>query len=344
MLTYIRFYVKIRAKHEDGYLLMEDFLLKKLTAFTSEELAEYDKMAMGWLEKENFTISDARLTRGKSELLLLPHTRRTASPSHKHTFVEIMIVLSGSITHTVGGEAVRLSSGDMLFLNRHVSHSIDEVGEGDLAVNVIMTSEFLSSLAAELCGTVFTDFLEENAKSNGAGVYLHFRTVGKKQIENLIENLLFELTEYKSSTAILTRSVSLLFHYLSLKSKEVLIAGNTCMKIDEVRKSEILEYIKSNCRTATLTELSSKLYVSTPYLSKIIKGFFGKTFKELLVEERVRRAVELLTKTELPIGDIIQSLGYENHSYFHREFKRRTGTTPRALRCKGAGAFGRNRK
>ena len=139
---------------------MEEFLLKKLTAFTSEELEKYDRIAMGRLERENFVISDTRLTGGKSEITVLPHTRHSPSPAHKHTFVEIMIVLSGSVRHTVGSDEICLSKGDMLFLNRHLSHSIDEVGAGDLAVNIIMSSEFLSSLAAELCDTVFADFLK----------------------------------------------------------------------------------------------------------------------------------------------------------------------------------------
>ena len=97
---------------------------------------------------------------------------------------------------------------------------------------------------------------------------------------------------------------------------------------------EITSYIKENYRTANLSELAYKMHISPPYLSKSIKNYFGKTFKEMLVEERIKHAVELLTKTELPIGDIIRSVGYENHSYFHREFKRRTGVTPLTLRQK----------
>ena len=42
----------------------------------------------------------------------------------------MMIVLSGSITHKIGGKAVSLGTGDILFLNKHASHSIDLAGEG----------------------------------------------------------------------------------------------------------------------------------------------------------------------------------------------------------------------
>ncbi len=311
---------------------MEDFLLQKLTALTDEELLRYDRMAMAGISKDDFIISDTRLTRGKSDIIVLPHTRNSPTPLHRHTYVEIMIVLSGNVNHTINGKQVMLSAGDMLFLNRHVSHSIAYVGKNDIAVNIIMTSAFLGGLTSELYDTVFSDFLRENTKPDGAGIYLHFRTGGKKQIENLVENILFELTEYQSNTAILTRTVSLLFHYLSLKSKELLADGNAGMNKDEIRKAAILSYVRENYRTANLAELANMLYISSPYLSKIVRDYFSKTFKELLIDERSKRATELFAKTDLPIGDIIRSLGYENSSYFHREFKRRTGRTPLSIR------------
>ena len=45
-----------------------------------------------------------------------------------------------------------------------------------------------------------------------------------------------------------------------------------------------------------------------------------------------RQAVELMCETDLPISDIIAAVGYENGSYFHRVFKERYHTTPRAFR------------
>ena len=101
---------------------------------------------------------------------------------------------------------------------------------------------------------------------------------------------------------------------------------------DEVRRIEILSYVKSNYRIASLGELGERLYLSAPYLSKIIKDIFGKSFKDLVVDERMERARSAFLNTGLSVGDVIRSVGYENESYFHREFKKRYGTTPLALR------------
>ena len=37
----------------------------------------------------------------------------------------------------------------------------------------------------------------------------------------------------------------------------------------------------------------------------------------------------------MPIGEIILRVGYENSSYFHKEFKRRFGVTPKEYRRSG---------
>ena len=148
----------------------------------------------------------------------------------------------------------------------------------------------------------------------------------------IVENLLFELTEYSKDTGILRYTTALLFDYLSRNSDTLLRIASRLPDRDGVRRAQILGYIHTSYKTATLSELSELVFLSVPYLSKLISDYFGKSFKELLFDERMARATELIKKTKLPIADIINSVGYENESYFHREFKRKTGKTPLAVR------------
>ena len=93
-----------------------------------------------------------------------------------------------------------------------------------------------------------------------------------------------------------------------------------------------LNYIEQQYRTATLTELCENLHLPMHVLSKMIKKTTGFNFKELLQRKRLNKAVELMCETDLSISDIIAAVGYENNSYFHRVFKERFHTTPRAFR------------
>ena len=281
---------------------------------------------------EDFVVNEARLFGAGRSISARTHTRYVDFPIHRHNYVEMMIVLSGSITHEIDGEVLTLAKGELLLMNKHVSHSVLRSGKDDIGVNIIMSDRFIDGVTAELAGTVFSSLIKENGKADGAPIYLAFRYGGRKYIENAIENLLFELTEKGEDVGIMTGTVSLLLRYLSLENSELLRAMNVISSKDESRRIEILSYVKSSYRTASLGELGEKLYLSVPYLSKITKELFGKSFKELVVDERMERALAAFQNTSLSVGDIIRSVGYENESYFHREFKKRYGTTPLAVR------------
>ena len=284
---------------------------------------------------EDFIVNEARLFGVGRSISARTHTRYVDFPEHRHNYVEMMIVLSGSITHEIDGNELTLGKGELLLMNKHVSHSVRRSGKDDIGVNIIMSDSFIDGVAAELSGTVFSPLIKENAKDSGAPIYLAFRFGDKKYIENAIENLLFELTEKGEDVAIMSGTVSILLRYLSLENEELLRVGSVNTDKDEGRKNEILSYIKSSYRTASLGELSDKLYLTPPYLSKITSELFGKSFKELVVDERMERARAAFLNTSLSVGDVIRSVGYENESYFHREFKKRYGTTPLAMRKNG---------
>ena len=314
---------------------MEKYLLDILSRESEEETGILGGEVLNrkiYSGGEDFVINEARLFGVGRGISARTHTRYTDFPKHRHNYVEMMIVLSGSITHRIDGESLTLSTGEILIMNKHVTHSVDRSGKDDIGVNIIMSDRFIDGVAGELSGTVFSSLIKENAKDGGSAIYLAFRTGGRKYIDNAIENLLFELTVRGEDVGVMSGTVSLLLRYLSLENEELLLHGNVKADKEEARRLSILSYIKASYRTASLSELSDKLYLTVPYLSKLIKESFGKSFKELVVDERMERAKGAIEGTTLPIGDVIRSVGYENESYFHREFKKRYGYTPLAIR------------
>ena len=314
---------------------MEKYLLDFLSLESEEETGILGGEVLNrkiYSGGEDFVVNEARLFGPRQSISARTHTRYVDFPLHKHNYVEMMIVLSGSITHEIDGEELRLEKGEVLVMNKHVPHSVRRSGTDDIGVNIIMSDRFIDGVAAELSGTVFSSLIKENGKEDGAPIYLAFATEGRKYIENIIENLLFMLTEKEGDTGIMTGTVSLLLRYLSLENKELLKHGNHKADKDEARRLEILSYVRSSYRTASLSELGERLYLTVPYLSKITRELFGKSFKELVVDERMARAKTAFEATDMSVGDVIRSVGYENESYFHREFKKRYGITPLTMR------------
>lgn len=314
----------------------EEYLLSKLAQTTDEErriLAGEPFEPSLYFEDRALIKSEKMLGTKRAEIGIKFHPRYAEFPEHGHNFVEMMIALSGNITHRIAARPITLERGDILLMNKHVRHSVDRAGESDLGVNIIMTDSFVNSLSPELGNTVFEDFLKENARPLGSGMILHFSTRGKKQAENLIENIILELSEPTPSTAILSRTLALLFSYLAV-NRGMLTEASAPETQRSRRKAEIMSYIKTNYGNARLDELGKLLFLSVPYLSALITDYFGKSFKELLLEERLRRADELIRKTDIPVSEVIRNVGYENYSYFHKEYKARFGQTPLERRKK----------
>ena len=90
----------------------------------------------------------------------------------------------------------------------------------------------------------------------------------------------------------------------------------------------IENYIETTYRTATLSEISQQLNSSIFQISRFIKSKFGQTFKELLQEKRFKMAERLLKETDLSVADIVNNIGYENNSYFHKKFREIYGFSP----------------
>ena len=318
---------------------MQRWLYNKISAITEEEqkiLAGLSIDIGKYTGGKDFIITEERITDSKTELGIRIHSRFTRFPTHSHNFLEIMMVVSGSITHIIGENRIVLSKGDLILMNKHVCHSIEKAGKYDVGVNLIATDSFLSKIRPELSNTAFSSLIEENMRTDGAPMYMHFRTNGVKSIENLAENLISELTEPCGSATIGERTLLLFLDYLSLYKDKLLACQNVLEGKIEKRKQEILLYIKNNYQSATLAELSERFYLSAPHLSAKIKEYFGKSFKELLSEERMNRATELILKTDMPIVRIVRSVGYESESYFHKEFRKQFGKTPLELRKNGS--------
>lgn len=70
------------------------------------------------------------------------------------------------------------------------------------------------------------------------------------------------------------------------------------------------------------------------YLSAYFHQHMKEGFSDYLNEIRTAKACELLENTTLSIAEISEKVGYSEHSYFCRVFKKITGQTPSVYRRK----------
>lgn len=278
---------------------------------------------------KEFIVNSHRLMQDGVQIALRRHTRFADFPAHGHNYVEMTYVCHGEVTHVIKHREVRMQAGDVLLLNRHAQHSVRKTGEGDIAINVMISTECFHSLACALpASSPLSSFMAENIRSGGEAEYMLFSTEGVPPLENLFENLCYAMVGNDiTGPDTLKSTVELILRYFG-ELPECIITSAHHRSDSELLKARIEGYLSTEFRTATLSELANKMGLSIPYLSKRVKELCGKTFSQLLQEERFKEAIRLLETTDLPIGDIIITVGYENTSFFHNQFKERYHCSP----------------
>ncbi len=278
---------------------------------------------------KEFIINHHRLMQEGEQIALRRHTRFTDFPSHGHNYVEMTYVCSGEITHVIKHREVKMHAGDVLLLNRHTQHSVRKTGEEDIAINVLLATDCFHSFASVLpAASPLSSFMAENIRSNGEAEYMLFSTEGVPPLENLFENLCYAMVGNDIlSTDILKTTVALILRHFA-ELPECMITAARHRSGAELLQARIEEYLRTEFRTATLTELADKLELSVPYLSKRVRELCGTTFSKLLQEARFQESLRLLETTNLPVGDIIIAVGYENTSFFHNQFRARYHCSP----------------
>ncbi|WP_409345243.1 helix-turn-helix domain-containing protein [Paenibacillus sp. MBLB4367] len=78
----------------------------------------------------------------------------------------------------------------------------------------------------------------------------------------------------------------------------------------------------------SLDATAEALNLTSAYLSVYIKEKTGRNFSDHLNDIRIRKAVELLTGSNLNIQEIGSTVGYRNITSFNRMFKKSTGYSP----------------
>lgn len=101
-------------------------------------------------------------------------------------------------------------------------------------------------------------------------------------------------------------------------------------KVRELEGLVDLHYktLKSPRDYAALMSMTEK------HLNRICKTTLNKTTGQLITDRIVLEARRLLVQTQLPVSRVAEDLGYLDHSYFSRLFKKQSGETPLAFLAK----------
>jgi AraC-like DNA-binding protein len=158
------------------------------------------------------------------------------------------------------------------------------------------------------------DFFETEKGDIYKGIFRklvkHYNTLEDSE-EIILQSLILELiyTITKDSTKRIKRSTST-NHYLIIENS--------------------LHYIKENLtEDLTLEKVSKAMLVSPVHFHNTFKAAVGKTLRDYIEEQRIKKVTNLLLTTNYSLTQIAYECGFSSQSYFSYVFKRRMKMTPR---------------
>lgn len=97
---------------------------------------------------------------------------------------------------------------------------------------------------------------------------------------------------------------------------------------EEIVRQFIMLVIENYKKEHEVTFYSNELCITPEYLSKILKGFNGKTANKWIADALVSEAKILLRKRDITVQQVAEELNFSDQSYFGKFFKKHTGKSP----------------
>jgi len=256
-------------------------------------------------------------------------------PIHFHADIEVVYVLSGSITLKNGYYTYTLRQDDLFILNDMELHSYESTDEDNMVLILHLDISYFADYYEDFRNCFFitdvngeTDESLEVLKQFVARITMEILRKGKGYEQNVIENAHNLISGLISD-----------FQYFAMKDGKLENeTGRRGNKVLADRLRRITDYMYENyTRRLPLSEIAKREHLSIFYLSHVIKQATGLSFQDLLSFIRVEESEKLLLGTNKRIGLIAEECGFSAIRYYVKHFQTWFGMHPTEYRKKYAG-------
>lgn len=268
------------------------------------------------------------------EYFISKHNRFKPVLPHIHGTCEISYIYHGECTQYINGEKIILQKGDVIILDRKVVHSIEATGKKDIMINLQMKHNFFTlSFLQQLWGnSIIGDTIASIVSGKEDNNFLIFHTDNDLIINQSIKNILCEHYDPQiGSHQMINAYMMILFGQL-LRSTQYYVDMITPIQSKNISIASILGYIEKNFVEGSLEKAAKEFSFSPTHISRILKKSVGKSFKELIHEQRLKQAAYLLKSTNTTVYSVAEQIGYTNLNYFYSKFKDKYGVLPNEYR------------
>jgi AraC-like DNA-binding protein/mannose-6-phosphate isomerase-like protein (cupin superfamily) len=239
---------------------------------------------------------------------------------HWHSAPELICILSGEFSVTLGHATTVAAAGSMLYINPDEIHSL----EARAPESQLLTIQFAPSLFDETHPAPHMDYAVMGNQDN---------QTEDRQIRHRVIALLEHLVHAQPSFTRIALVYQLLGSLAAAAEQRTDRQQVPFRKKDQQLVKYGIEFINQHFDDElNLATIADNAGVSYHHFSRTFKKISGYNFKEYLTMIRINKAKLLLKDTNIPITDISYTCGFSGHKQLIFAFNKYCRMTPTAFR------------
>lgn len=244
---------------------------------------------------------------------------------HEHDFIEIFILLSGSVTYTIEQGKYELKDFDIIIVPPHKLHTLNVLRK-DIAYKRMVLwikKDYLNSLSSS--NTNLYDGMDLCNKTNK---YLirnpEFTFLIKPYLQKIIQ---LQKENLYGCDLLIENNIRSLF--ITMNSFLIEIEKNNINAISNPIVNKTIKYIEEHLNEdLSLSTISKNINYDFFYIERTFKELIGLSVHKYIIKKRLNYARELLNKN-IRVKDVLEKIGFKDESYFIQVFKKEFGYTPK---------------
>jgi len=161
--------------------------------------------------------------------------------------------------------------------------------------------------------------------------------VHQEDVNHLVNRLVYTFTHHAQSKDVLLDLMiqELIIRLLQTKAKHSILS-NYLDIFSDTRIGSVIKYIKENLtnKDITIEDLAKKACLSTSHFHKKFKNTLGTSPIDYINSEKIKFAKKLMTTNKgYRVSEIALKSGFNNTSYFIRQFKKLEMMTPQQFKA-----------